>query len=176
MCTHCNTLPSRMNRNHPRPPDGLNDRGSLPVARRALAGLLRERVGEQTPGSETGETQEAKSESRRCAHPNSIPAFTHVRMIRQISLTWPPGDRHSCHGMCAARRRLLDLADALGLGHLLTGQDDGEVPRSLQQKNIPDTGRLPTAAHAVSARVGPVVVGDCPVPGDLSPHRLAVGI
>ncbi len=46
---------------------------------------------------------------------------------------------------------------------------------TFQGKNLGLPRQLPAAAQAVPGRVGPVVVGDRPPLGDLSPHRMALG-
>ena len=49
-----------------------------------------------------------------------------------------------------------------------------ETAHTLQQKNLRHPRRLSAAPRAVQGRVGPVVGGDCPPPGDLPPHRRAL--
>ena len=55
------------------------------------------------------------------------------------------------------------------------GLRDALTAQSLQQKNLRPLRGLPGAAEAVPGRVGCGAVGDRPPPGDLSPHRMALG-
>ena len=54
--------------------------------------------------------------------------------------TYPLTIRRWTDGSTQGALALLDLADALGLSHLLTGQDDGEVPRCYRSSSQESRG------------------------------------